>query len=62
MKKTTLVRNYYLIFSIIYLVICFIPQFGGRIQDIMQKGFWIILIGYAVIEFVDNQVRFKEGD
>lgn len=60
MKKTTLVRNCYLVFSIIYLLICFIPQLQGAIQNVMQKGFWIILIGYAVIEFVDNQVRFEE--
>lgn len=61
MNNTTFIRNCYLVFCSIYLLICFLPIFSGTFQTVLQKWFWLVLIVYAGIEFVDNQVRFDEG-
>ncbi|MDO5291630.1 MAG: hypothetical protein Q4F05_02650 [bacterium] len=54
MTKIRTIKTYYLVFAIFYLVICFVPLFSGAMQEMLQKVFWLVLIGYTVIEFMDN--------
>ncbi|MDO5520804.1 MAG: hypothetical protein Q4G58_09975 [bacterium] len=54
MNNIRQIRNYYLVFAILYLVVCFVPLFSMGVQTFLQKLFWLVLIGYTIVEFADN--------